>query len=310
MAFEFRKAAGQEISIRKVHGLVADLALETRRAPIRLTIEDTVRFELPLEKSERSFVPIKPLLEETMARAGNPVTYLFGRKHDGSPFELPVTQALHMLVAGQTGGGKSVLLHSLIAGLVFRYPPSAVRLALYDHKIEEFSRYRDLPHLWLPVVTDEAGLSGLLENLNAELARRKRARAKDRRQHLAPIITIMDEFRGISDPKLVSLIAEARSLNMYFILATQHPTADVISTSIKANLVTGVALRVRNSTESRLIIGLPDAESLLPHGDCLVNAPTGVTRIQAAWCRQADLEALAAHLEKPDRKSASRSGNS
>jgi S-DNA-T family DNA segregation ATPase FtsK/SpoIIIE len=300
--FEFGKEEGNPIPVTKIEKALKDLGLRTRRSPVRVEVTDAIRFELPLKGSERSFAPIRPLLLETApASPDAPLTYLIGRRHDTTPFELEMKEARHMLVGGTTGGGKTVLLHTLIFGLAFRYPPSRVRLALFDPKMLEFSRYRGLPHLWQEVVTTPEGFYQLVENLHAELQRRKRVRVEDPQASFPALVTVVDEFSGYNTDKLVRLIAEARALDMYFVLATQHPTANVISTSIKANLVTGIAFRVKASTGSHLVIGTGDAVKLTGKGDCLVQAPSGLQRVQAGWVRDADFEALGGFLAgEPD----------
>ena len=295
--FEFEKEPFQKGSVRSLERAVKDIGVETGRSPVRVSIQDKIRVELPLLDPERAFAPILPLLQETQGDHGR-VTFLLGRHQDGSPFQLDVRDARHMLVAGGTGGGKTVLLHSLIFGLIFRYSPQQVRLALADMKVFEFSRYRGLPHLWQEVATTREGLQQMVSNLSAELKRRKAERAKNESTQFPVIVTIIDEFSDFSSDKLVRLIAEARAVDMYFVLATQHPTADVISSSIKANLLTGVAFNTQNTTASRLIVGASDAVSLRPNGDCLVRWAGGFERIQAGWvttprdCADSDLAAL------------------
>jgi DNA segregation ATPase FtsK/SpoIIIE, S-DNA-T family len=298
--FSFDKAAGQSVSVTKVLDLADDLSVETDRSPVRIYIDSAINFELPLSEEERQFAPIKSLLAVLTPPAADEddVRYLIGRRQDGRPFELSAHSALHMLVGGATGSGKSVLLHSIIWGLVFRYPPSKVRLALYDHKIEEFATYQNLPHLWQPVVTNEGGYHRLIENLEKEINRRKLARRDDPEARFTWLIVVMDEFRGLSNDALVALIAEARSLQIRFVLGTQRAEKSFISTSIKANLPTGIAFRVRNQLESRLIIGEPDACNLLSHGDCIVHSPSEMERVQTAWVQKSDLKALRGHLSK------------
>ena len=281
--FEFAKRERQSVSVKSVERAIHDIGVETRRSPIRLRLEDAVRIELPLLENERSFAPIKALLQETSRDGETPITYLIGRRQDGTPYELEITDARHMLVGGSTGGGKTVLLHTIIFGIIFRYSPARIRLALVDNKAIEFSSYRGMPHLWQEVVTTPRGFLNLVDNLVEELERRKRATAADPSADFPVILTIVDEFSQCDSSRLVRLIAESRALNMFFILATQHPTADVISTSIKANLVTGIALKTQLPSGSQLIIGTSDAVSLLGKGDCLVSSPTGLVRTQAGW---------------------------
>lgn len=303
LSLEFAKEDGQSTSVRNVERVLADIGVETGRAPVRLELGARIRFELPLNDHERRFAPIKPALIEARSREAHPITYLIGRRQDGTLFELAADEARHVLVGGSTGGGKTVWLHALIFWLVFQYPPSRVRLALADNKVFEFSRYRRLPHLWQEVVTSPEGFGALVDNLYDELGRRKRAMAESGRLDEPAIVVIVDEFSGYDSQRLVRLVAEARALKMFFVLATQHPTADVISSAIKANLVTGVAFKTKDTTGSRLIVGVSDATSLRGRGDCLVNAPT-LTRVQAAFVSSpsdspvSDLGNLVAYLSR------------
>jgi DNA segregation ATPase FtsK/SpoIIIE-like protein len=296
--FPLAKAPGQTVSVSRVDDIAGDLGLETGRAPVRVIVDNHILIELPLTEEERRFAPIGPLLRESPpVLPGHGIRYLIGRTQGGGVYELAAGSALHMLVGGESGGGKSVLLHSIIWGLIFRYPPSKVRLALYDHKMEEFSAYAGLPHLWQEIVTGERGCARMLSNLRGEITRRKLARRDNPDAEFPWIVVVMDEFRGIDDDALVELVAESRSLGIRFILGTQRAEAGSVSTSIKANLATGISFHVRNQSESRLIIGVPDACNLLPHGDCIVHPPSGLDRVQAGWVRPADLKALRDYLK-------------
>jgi S-DNA-T family DNA segregation ATPase FtsK/SpoIIIE len=303
ITFEFLEREAQGISVRVLERIGQDIGVATGRDPVRCRTQGNISFEVPLFESERRFVPIKPLLLETMPGTRAEPAYLLGRRQDGSPCELPMRDARHMLVGGSTGGGKTVFLHTLIAGVAFRYRPSKVRLALADNKIFEFSQYRGLPHLWQEVVTSPEGFSNLVENLWTELRRRKGLMTQNRNRSFPVLLTIVDEFSGYNSEKLVRLVAEARALNMYFVLATQHPTVDVVSGAIKANMLTGVSFKTRDHIGSRLIIGEPGALSLKQNGDCLVQSGT-LTRIQAGWVtgpgdrKPSDLGALVNYLEK------------
>jgi len=294
--FEFRKGLGQLSSVRHIQKIAADIGCETGRAPVNIDLGTRIRFELPLREAERRFAPIRPLLLEASVKSNEPIKYLLGRRHDGSVFELAPEECLHCLIGGETGSGKSVLLHNLIFGLVFRYDTSKVRLALYDHKLLEFANYQSLPHLWQKVVTTESGFYRLLNNLQRELVRRKHARSQNPAAEFPALVTILDEFHGLSDQRLIEVISEARALDMFFVLATQHPTAQVVSTQIKANLVTRIALKVSSINSSQLIIGRSDATRLLAKGDCLVLGPSGLARVQSGFCSRQDLATLKHHL--------------
>ena len=110
----------------------------------------------------------------------------------------------------------------------------------------------------------------------------------------------MDEFHGLDDGRLIGLVAEARALDMLFILSTQYPTAAVISTAVRASLVSRIAFKVADKVASHVILGKPDAVTLLTRGDCLVQAPSGDLRAQAGWCTPQDRDALSRYLKQAD----------
>lgn len=294
MQFSFRPDKANNRPIKSLLGITYDLALEVRRSPIRITITDVVLIEVPLSDDERIFVYVKESLQEDTV---DEPTYLIGKTIDGRPLELPVRKSLNMLVGGHVGTGKSVLLHSIIFGLIFRWKPSEVQLALYDHKVEEFKRYGTLPHLWHPVADSTKKFDLLLEKLEDELERRKRIRGLDDQAKFPLLVVIMDEFRGLASMRLTTLISECRSLGMTFILATQYPKAEEVSTPIKANLTTRVSFRMRDSTGSRLILGESGGETLMDQGDCLVSTSYCFEHAQAAHCRNEDLKAVENYLK-------------
>jgi len=292
----FRPHESNRKAVRGLLNLTYDLGLELGRSPISISIRDVILLEIPLNHDERTYVYVKELLnrDESIPEP----TYLIGRTMDGQPLELPVKKSLNLLIGGQVGTGKSVLLHTIIFGIIFRWKPSEVQLALYDHKVEEFKRYARLPHLWHPVADNPRTFEAMLEKLEQELERRKRVREKNEYARFPLLVVIMDEFRGLSSERLMTLISECRSLNMTFILATQYPRADVVSTPIKANLTTGISFRMRDATGSRLILGESGGEMLLDNGDCLVSTSFCFEHAQAALCRKEDLQAVGEYLRK------------
>ena len=133
-------------------------------------------------------------------------------------------------------------------------------------------------------MTTNSEFQHLLLDLQDELERRKSIVDLADRTQFPLLAVIIDEFHGFGcSDQLMGLVAEARSFGVHFILATQHPTADVISTTVKANLVTRIAFRVANESASRLVLDEPGASKLLGQGDCLVRTVNGVQRVQAAW---------------------------
>jgi hypothetical protein len=295
--FNFDPDENNKVLVNRLLSVADDLGIALGRAPVSIHMAEHIVVEVPLTDAERSYVPIKPLLQGAIATSDGILYYLLGVDTQGSWYQLPVKKCIHVLVGGQTQSGKTVMLHTLIFGFIFRYRPSEVKIALYDHKMEEFMCYRNLPHLWAPVATNTREFDMLLESLEKEFQRRKLVRSTDRRAVFPLLVVIMDEFRGLSTDRLVTLISECRSLSMVFILATQYPRSDIISTPIKANLVTGICFKTRDSQASRLVIGEAGGERLMGNGDCLVHSPLALDRIQGAYCSMDDIDALEAYLE-------------
>ena len=281
--FRYELARRQRKSVESLRRIQSDLELALGRSPVHVVFDHDIRVIVPLQSREREFVLIRRLIEEAEIPEDGSVTGLLGRTNSGHPFALDFRQDPHCLFAGATGSGKSVALMSLVFGLVFRYSPDQVRLVIADHKCE-LTLFRGLPHLWCDIVITKADYQRLLLDLQDELKRRKSIKDPADRARLPLLAVIIDEFHGFGcSDQLMSLVAEARSFRIHFVLATQHPTADVISTTVKANLVTRIAFRVANESASRLVLDEPGASKLLGKGDCLARTVDGVYRIQAAW---------------------------
>jgi len=297
--FEFTKTT-RDVSVKKLEALSEDIGLATQRENVRISLSPSILIELSLNEEERQFAPIVPLLREVQDVDQNaPPSYLIGRTQDRRPFYLDAEQAVHVLVAGTSGGGKSVLLHSIVWGLIFRYPPSKVRLAFYDHKALEFSRYQGLPHLWQNIVTNQGGFYRMLENVKLELAHRKRVLKADPEATFSWLVILMDEFRGLSNDNFVNIVSEARAFQIRFILGTQRADKESVDTRIKGNLITNIALKTRNHIDSNMILGSSDAQHLLLKGDCIVKCGNGdEERVQAGWVDSNHLAALDALLNQ------------
>jgi len=299
----FRKTPGEKRSVTRLEKALKDIGLELGRSPVRLELGEILKFQLPLKKEERTFVWVEPLLRECPAAEGPP-SYVLGRTQDGGPCLLDAEKAVHILVAGETGGGKSVLLHAMIFSLLFRYPPSGVWLALADFKGTEFHRYRRCPHLWHPPCLSEGDFPALQARLEEEMERRKKVVREDPAARLPYLFVFLDEFSGLDTRPLIRLFAQARAFRIRFILATQYPKASVVTTEIKANLTTRIALALRDGYASRTVLDSSDATTLTGAGDCLVQEGGGLTRVQVPWVRDesrgegSELKALVAYLSR------------
>jgi len=281
--FRYTLARRQRKSVETMRHIQSDLELALGRSPVRVVFDRDIRVIVPLRSEERKFVSIRKLIEEVGVPEDGSVNGLLGRTNSGHPFALDFRQDPHCLIAGATGSGKSVGLKSLVFGFGFRYSPDQVQLVIADHK-RELTQFQGLPHLWRDIVTTNSEFQHLLLDLQDELERRKSIVDLADRTQFPLLAVIIDEFHGFGcSDQLMGLVAEARSFGVHFILATQHPTADVISTTVKANLVTRIAFRVANESASRLVLDEPGASKLLGQGDCLVRTVNGVQRVQAAW---------------------------
>ncbi|MCA9198940.1 MAG: hypothetical protein KDA87_15435 [Planctomycetales bacterium] len=304
VVFNFYTPKKQSVHVSRLQNIKKDLGLALCRQPVDVIIGEEIKVVVPLNSSERTFVPIKPLLLETYDKnETNSVNGLIGRKDNGEPFTIDFNNDPHWLVAGTTGSGKSMCLTTIIFGIIFRYSPNKVKLCIADYK-QEFRHFENLPHLFHPVAYSQSDYQYLLEALQQELTRRKNNSNAKRWRNQDKIIVIIDEFHGFgSSDELMSLVAECRAFGIHFIISTQHPLAKVIDTTIKANLPTRICFKVSDSSASRLILGQSGATNLLGKGDCWVRTMSSIDRIQAGLVttdvddENSDITKLINHLD-------------
>ncbi len=232
-----------------------------------------VYMHLPLPKQGSLFIP-------------------FGKNISGSYINADLVDFPHMLVCGTTGSGKSIFMHSVILSLIMRNSPEDLRLVMVDPKRVEFSKYKEMPHLLCPIITEPTEASATLQKLVDEMEDRytkfeltgvsnikqfNQYATETHTEKLPYIIVIIDEFADLiesvkSVEKPVQRLGQkARAAGIHMIIATQRPSTDVITGSIKANLGTRVALLTSSTTDSMVILGEGGAEKLLGNGDMLVS---------------------------------------
>jgi len=315
--FEVSPAPGVRVS--SIVSLSDNIALQLAARQVRIVApipgKQAVGIEVPNKK--RSIIGFKDLLP-TIDAKGYQVPMILGRKITGEPVVIEITQTPHLLIAGATGSGKSVCVNSLISSILYRRSPKEVRLILVDPKIVELRVYNGIPHLLTPVITEPRKTIKALEFCLYEMDRRykllnalavrnitaynkKILDSKLARERLPYIVVVIDEFADLMttvgkelETLLARLAAMARAVGIHLVLATQRPSANVITGIIKSNIPTRIAFMVASQIDSRIIIDETGAEKLLGRGDMLFAPgwdPNSV-RIQGAFLSDEEVERI------------------
>ena len=315
--FEGKIAPGTKIS--KVVGLASDLGLAFGRK-VRVAVGSRPgRLSFEVERASRSPVGLRELCEDPafgQSRAALPV--ILGRGMRGETVFADLAEMPHAIVAGATGSGKSVTLSAMLSSLLMRRGPDELRLVLIDPKVVELQPYSRIPHMLLPVVTDMSKAMAALQWAVSEMERRYQALAAAGCKNLATfnqkvrpseklpfIVIVVDEFadfiasQGKPAEALVARLAQkARAAGIHLLLATQRPSVDVITGTIKANFPTRIALRVAQKVDSRTILDSQGAEYLLGRGDMLVKLgdSDSLLRVQCPMVTEQEVEAITGTL--------------
>ncbi len=288
--FELRPGPG--VKVNSIVGRTDDLALALKARRVRILApipgRDAVGIEVP------NPVPDTVFLREVLRTvSGEVLPVALGKRMEGDPIVADIADMPHLLVAGATGQGKSVCLHSIICTLLMKKRPDEVRLGLIDPKKgAELSIYGDLPHLWAPVVCDAREARLLLENLVNEMETRYTKLSRngvrsigEYNREIAPglesgpmpyVVLVIDELADLMatsaneiEQPIVRLAQMARAVGIHLVVATQRPSVDVITGIIKANFPSRIAFMVSSKTDSRTILDMNGAEMLLGRGDML-----------------------------------------
>lgn len=290
--YTMRPAVGVKLS--RITALSSDLSLALAAHPIRIEApipgKSLVGIEVPNKKV--SIVGLRNMLESEEYRKSKFMLPLaLGRDVSGEAVFAGLDKMPHMVIAGQTGSGKSVTMHGLILSMLYKYGPELLRFIMVDPKRVELTLYDGIPHLLKPVLTDNKKVPGVLKQLVLEMdqryARLSEAKVRDvvsynewaakKDQPIMPFIAVViDEMADLMktfgkevEPAIVRLAQMARAVGIHLILATQRPEVSVLTGLIKANINARIALRVANQLNSRIIIDTGGAESLLGNGDML-----------------------------------------
>lgn len=314
-------ALGTKLS--KITSLERDLALALSAPTGTIRIEapipgrNLVGIELPNRSAE--FVSLRKMMEsEEMQGAKSKLEVSLGLDVSGKPIVANIAKMPHILIAGQTGSGKSVCINAFLGSLLFRAAPTEVKLILVDPKRVELTHYNGIPHLLSPVIVDPDKVLSALRWILSEMDRRYKlfAQAGARNidsynemsgfQALPYIVLFIDEladimlFSPVEVEDAITRIAQmSRATGIHMVLATQRPSVDVITGLIKANIPSRIAFAVASQVDSRVILDTQGAEKLLGRGDMLYLPPEQAKpmRIQGAFVDDKEINALVAFLK-------------
>lgn len=335
--YTLRPPAG--IKLSKITALETNIALNLAASSLRMEApipgKKAVGIEVPNRKA--ADVRIRSILESTeWRRRKEPLSFAIGKDISGLPFVGELNKMPHLLVAGQTGSGKSVMINTLLSSLLYRNAPSDMKLILVDPKQVEMAPYQDIPHLLTPVIVEpEKTMSALKWAVN-EMERRysllaeervrdiktynERAKAKGKKIGVADekgnvqqvdegtmpyIVIVIDEMADLMmvakrdvEGLIVRLAQKARAVGIHLVLATQRPSVDVITGLIKANVPARIAFTVASQTDSQTILDQAGAEKLLGQGDMLIKTASmpKPKRIQGAWVMDSEVNKITDQL--------------
>ncbi|HWA52213.1 MAG TPA: DNA translocase FtsK [Patescibacteria group bacterium] len=309
--------------LAKITGLERDLAraLSSPTGAIRIEApipgRNLVGIELPNRMAE--FVPMKKMMDsETMQNAKSKLAVALGFDVTGKPIIADIGKMPHVLIAGQTGSGKSVCINTFLASLLFRASPAELKLILVDPKRVELTGYNNIPHLLTPVIVEPEKVVSALRWLMAEMDRRYKlfAEAGARNidgynemsgfQALPYIVLFIDELADIMlfspvevEDSITRIAQMSRAVGIHMVLATQRPSVDVITGLIKANVPTRIAFAVSSLVDSRVILDTQGAEKLLGKGDMLYLPPESAkpARIQGAFVSDKEIADLVTFIK-------------
>jgi len=308
---EFEPAAGVKVS--KIINLSDDIARNTSSESARIATipgRNTVGIELP--NSSRENVYLSEILTNTDFKKNEiKLPIALGKSISGAPIVGDLTSMPHLLIAGTTGSGKSVCINTIILSLLYRHTPEKCKFILIDPKMLELSTYEGIPHLLCPVITEAKKAASVLGWVVKEMESRYRLMTKEgvrnidsyNIKHKLPmpyIVVVVDEM---SDLMLVAgkeienyiqkLSQMARAAGIHIIMATQRPSVDVITGTIKANFPTRISFQVTSKIDSRTILGEQGAEQLLGKGDMLyMSSANRILRIHAPFVSDDEIEKI------------------
>ena len=319
--FELRLAPGTKV--KKVTELSNDLAYALASTDIRILApipgKQAVGVEVP--NTRRRLVRLGDIYAGRPEKTSPLVAWL-GKGIDGNPVWTDLAKMPHVLVAGTTGSGKSGCVNAILSSILMQASPNEVRLVLVDPKQVELNHYEHVPHLLTPVVTSPRLAANVLANLIGEmesrygimgearcrnLAELNRARAKAGEAPLPHILCVIDELADLMmvapaevEDSIIRLAQKSRATGIHLVLATQRPSTDIITGTIKVNIPARIAFAVSSQTDSRVILDQGGAEALLGQGDMLFRGAgtSKLARVQGAFVTEEEIARITKHWAK------------
>jgi len=317
--YEVQPAA--DIKVSRIEALADDLAMALAARSLRIEApipgKSAVGIEIP--NKDFNIVALRRILEEVDFEAtGSSLTFALGRDVSGKAQAVDLAKMPHLLIAGATGSGKSVMVNALITSLLCQATPDDVRMILMDLKRVELASYNGLPHLLVPVVTEperaKAALKWAVNEMEGRYRRFAGAAARNIRGYnesrvdpadrLPFIVIIVDELadlmmregKNVEEP-IVRLAQKARATGIHMVLATQRPSVNVVTGLIKANFPSRIAFAMASQIDSRTILDTPGAEDLIGRGDMLYQ-PSDLPRpmrLQGVFVSDAEIGRVTEH---------------
>ena len=313
--YEFEPASG--IKVSKIINLTDDIARNTSSISARVATipgKSTIGIEIPNSKRENVFLN-EIISDEKFYKREMKLPIALGKNISGIPVVGDLFSMPHLLIAGTTGSGKSVCINTIILSLLYKYNPEKCNLILIDPKMLELSAYEGIPHLLCPVITESrkatAALGWAVKEMESRYKLMTRVGVKNidgynskHKKHMPYIIVIVDEM---SDLMLIAgkeienyiqrLSQMARAAGIHIIMATQRPSVDVITGTIKANFPTRISFQVSSKIDSRTILGEQGAEQLLGKGDMLfMSSANRIARIHGPYVSESEIEKVNSYL--------------
>lgn len=316
---QYTMSAAKGVKMSKIVGLADNIAYELEAHTVRIEApipgKKAIGIEVPNKKSAN--VTLRSLLNKPhWQKHTKPLVFAVGQDISGDPVYADLAEMPHVLIAGQTKSGKSVMINTLLTSLLYRNSPADLKLIMVDPKFVELEPYNDIPHLLTPVINENEKCISALKWSVAEMEHRYKVLSgnkvrniedynENQEEKMPHIIIVIDELSDLMqaagrdvEALIVRIAQKARAVGIHLVLATQRPSVDVITGLIKANVPARMAFTVTSQIDSRTIIDQMGAEKLLGMGDMLFTTPeiAKPKRIQGAFISTAETNKVTDYL--------------